>query len=588
MGEIMKYFVSVVIPNTIAYTAIFLFFTGLVWVWYFSLWKKISYITLTRTIVLKIYRTIKKTILFIIRSIYKVLEVYIVSSLKLCLYSFYWIFKPKESFGLIVKDVYDFFKRIFIKKLKEPYKSIQNLWSDILKIFSINKLYIDHPETRIYIRMLSSRCSEDVSMIQYKFALPLWLPFKKVKTDHIEQSIKQAFQRYFTDTRDIKIIYNNNQFTIEGRRGKKQILNQQQIVDIITGGKPMHFTLWVDENNMVIDRSFLWTTKTSNPHWLITWTTWSWKSVCMRLIMNQLIAWLWPKELNLYICDPKGVEFMNFERVPHTKKMVLSDYLWMLDLIIELDDEMEERYKEFRKARVNSIEKYNKHKKEIMPYIVIVIDEIINLVNRMNSEGKDKLKQLRNSIENIAVKWRASWIHLLMWSQKLLADTLTSETKSNMGKIAFQSANNTDSLNAIWLIGAEHLGGKGEWVVVLKDSWENTLLKFQWFFLEDDVEEMFFKKVVDVYSNGWVKEKKEKVITENKDKFDILLNKILSEWCFKTSWHKDIDWFTQKNIRTISKVLQNQWILKKQKDNSLKLSVQEMPKDIKEIIKKSL
>ncbi len=199
------------------------------------------------------------------------------------------------------------------------------------------------------------------------------------------------------------------------------------------------------------------------PHLLIAGATGSGKSVCMNTIITSLILRSKPSEVKLLLIDPKKVEFTPYKEIPHLIAPVISDSTEAskaLNVIVEM---MEERYDLFAKTSVRNIEGYNQkveqypeENNEKMPYIIVIIDELADL---MAVAGKE----VEISIQRITQLARAAGIHLIVATQRPSTDVITGVIKANVpSRIAFSVSSGIDSRTILDSIGAERLLGNGD------------------------------------------------------------------------------------------------------------------------------
>lgn len=197
------------------------------------------------------------------------------------------------------------------------------------------------------------------------------------------------------------------------------------------------------------------------PHLLIAGTTGSGKSVFIHNILFSILFRATPQEVKFIIIDPKRVELIHYEGIPHLLTPVVTDMDKAPSVFRWAVDEVERRYKLFEQARVRNIEGYNeKSGIQVMPYIVIVVDELSDIMVR-DPAGVEK------SIIRIAQLARATGIHLVLAVQRPSADIITGLIKANIPcRAAFQVLSQIDSRVIIDQPGAEKLLGKGDMLFV--------------------------------------------------------------------------------------------------------------------------
>ena len=226
------------------------------------------------------------------------------------------------------------------------------------------------------------------------------------------------------------------------------------------------------------------------PHLLIAGSTGSGKSVCVNTIITSILLKNKPDKVKLIMIDPKMVELSIYDGIPHLLTSVVTDPLKAADVLHKVVLEMENRYREFARARVRNIEGFNKiaaqdpDYKEL-PYIVVIIDELADLM--MVSS-----KEVEESIARIAQKARAAGIHMIIATQRPSVDVITGVIKTNIpSRIAFAVSSSVDSRTILDKSGAETLLGKGDMLYLSADS--SKPLRIQGAFLSDEEVE----KVVD-------------------------------------------------------------------------------------------
>jgi len=193
------------------------------------------------------------------------------------------------------------------------------------------------------------------------------------------------------------------------------------------------------------------------PHLLIAGTTGSGKSVGINAMILSLLYRNSPDELKFLMIDPKMLEFSIFNDIPHLLTPVITEPKKAIMALNSMVKEMERRYKLMAKAKVKNIEGYNSKKPdEKMPYIVIIIDELADL---MMTSGKD----VEYSIARLAQMARASGIHLIVATQRPSVDVVTGLIKANLpSRISFKVGQKIDSKVILDQFGAESLLGRGD------------------------------------------------------------------------------------------------------------------------------
>jgi S-DNA-T family DNA segregation ATPase FtsK/SpoIIIE len=200
------------------------------------------------------------------------------------------------------------------------------------------------------------------------------------------------------------------------------------------------------------------------PHLLVAGQTGSGKSVMINTILTSLLYRNSPSDLKLILVDPKRVELAPYQDIPHLLTPVITEPEKCISALKWATAEMERRYSELADAGKRNIEDYNKIKQEAgMPYIVIVIDELADLM-MMAARDVEAL------IVRIAQKARAVGIHLILATQRPSVDVITGLIKANVpARIAFTVASQVDSRTIIDQIGAEKLLGQGDMLMTTAD-----------------------------------------------------------------------------------------------------------------------
>lgn len=196
------------------------------------------------------------------------------------------------------------------------------------------------------------------------------------------------------------------------------------------------------------------------PHLLIAGTTGSGKSVGINAMLISLLYRNSPKTLRLIMIDPKMLEFSMYNDIPHLLTPVITEPKKAIVALANLVSEMDRRYKIMAQTRTKNIENYNdlmsQNDGDIMPYIVVIIDELADL---MMTSGKD----VEHYIARLAQKARASGIHLIVATQRPSVDVVTGLIKANLpSRVSFRVGSKIDSKVILDQTGAESLLGRGD------------------------------------------------------------------------------------------------------------------------------
>ena len=215
----------------------------------------------------------------------------------------------------------------------------------------------------------------------------------------------------------------------------------------------------------------------SMPHLLIAGTTGSGKSVCINTIILSLLYRHTPDKCKFILIDPKMLELSTYEGIPHLLCPVITEAKKAASVLGWVVKEMESRYRLMTKEGVRNIDGYNAKHKLPMPYIVVVVDEMSDL---MLVAGKE----IENYIQKLSQMARAAGIHIIMATQRPSVDVITGTIKANFPtRISFQVTSKIDSRTILGEQGAEQLLGKGD---MLYMSSANRIVRIHAPFVSDD------------------------------------------------------------------------------------------------------
>ena len=215
----------------------------------------------------------------------------------------------------------------------------------------------------------------------------------------------------------------------------------------------------------------------SMPHLLIAGTTGSGKSVCINTIILSLLYRHTPDKCKFILIDPKMLELSTYEGVPHLLCPVITEAKKAASVLGWVVKEMENRYKLMTREGVRNIDGYNTKHRLPMPYIVVVVDEMSDL---MLVAGKE----IENYIQKLSQMARAAGIHIIMATQRPSVDVITGTIKANFPtRISFQVTSKIDSRTILGEQGAEQLLGKGD---MLYMSSANKIVRIHAPFVSDN------------------------------------------------------------------------------------------------------
>jgi S-DNA-T family DNA segregation ATPase FtsK/SpoIIIE len=304
---------------------------------------------------------------------------------------------------------------------------------------------------------------------QYEVALETGLRLHKVTAlaDDLALNLKVP------SVRIVAPIPGKNTVGIEIPNEHRAVVRLKEV--ILTAGKkvakskiPLFFGKDTEGRPLVYDLAEM-------PHLLIAGRTGTGKSVCMNAIILSILMTRRPDEVKMVMIDPKMLELSEYGRIPHLMHPVVKDMKKAEAILAWAVDKMEERYDLLSRARVRGIGAYNElspdeihsriqpvdeedknHIPDRMPYIVIFVDELNDLLMMMK-------KEVEGHIIRLAQKSRAAGIHLVVATQKPTVDVITGLIKSNLpARICFQVSSRTDSRVVLDEMGADKLLGKGD------------------------------------------------------------------------------------------------------------------------------
>ncbi len=219
------------------------------------------------------------------------------------------------------------------------------------------------------------------------------------------------------------------------------------------------------------------------PHLLVAGATGSGKSVCINCILASILMRAKPDEVKLLLVDPKKVELSMYNGIPHLLAPVVTDPKKASVALAKIVSEMERRYDVFEEKGVKNIGTYNEmvekknaslpdnEKLKKMPYIVVIVDELADLMLVASKEVED-------SIMRITQMARAAGIHLIIATQRPSTDVITGVIKANIpSRISFAVSSGIDSRTILDMVGAEKLLGRGD--MLFLPSGENTPIRIQ-------------------------------------------------------------------------------------------------------------
>lgn len=297
------------------------------------------------------------------------------------------------------------------------------------------------------------------AVTRYELHMPVGIPVRKIHQHASDIALALAAPGEIRIETPIKgksavgiEVPNNKVDTV----GLKDIIASEEFQN---SKKPIPFALGKD-----VDGGIYCCDMASMPHLLVAGSTGSGKSVCLNSLLLSFIFRTSPEDLRLLLVDPKRVEFAIFNGLPHLlmpkaiteAKKALNAFDWLIN-------EMERRYMLFQETYVKNIKEYNAQPEVVerrvpkLPYIVLVVDELADLVVTTNK------KELEEKIIRLTQKARAAGIHLILATQRPSVDIITGSIKINLpSRIAFAVSSFVDSKTILDQAGAEKLLGRGD------------------------------------------------------------------------------------------------------------------------------
>jgi S-DNA-T family DNA segregation ATPase FtsK/SpoIIIE len=238
-------------------------------------------------------------------------------------------------------------------------------------------------------------------------------------------------------------------------------------------------SVWLGKD---ISGASVWADLARMPHILIAGTTGSGKSGCINAILSSILLRATPDEARLILIDPKRIELNHYESIPHLLTPVVSSPKEASAVLLNCVTEMERRYERLSQVRARNLPEANrafrKRGEEELPYLLVVIDELADLMMVSPQEVED-------SIIRLAQKSRAVGIHLVLATQRPSVDVITGMIKANVpSRIAFAVSSQTDSRVILDQNGAESLLGQGD--MLFKPLGTSRLQRVQGAFITED------------------------------------------------------------------------------------------------------
>lgn len=365
-----------------------------------------------------------------------------------------------------------------------------NLLSDIKQIDQSDELHLIKENSKILQKTLSSfgvkaeikHVSLGPSVTKYELHPDIGVKVSKIVNLSDDLALALA-------AKDIRIEAPIPGKSLIGIEVPNKNISTVSFKDVITNmkhsGNVLEFPLGRNVTGDVITCNL-----TKMPHLLIAGSTGSGKSVAINSIITSILMKAKPNQVKFVLIDPKKVELSIYNDIPHLLAPVVSDPRKAAKTLSKVVKEMENRYELFTNYGVRNIDGYNKQNEdEKLPYVVVIVDELADLMMTVSSEVED-------SIIRIAQMGRAAGIHMILATQRPSVDVITGLIKANVpSRIAFAVSSGIDSRTILDNNGAEKLLGKGD--MLYQPIGQNKPTRIQGDFIPDvDV-----KNIVDFITN---------------------------------------------------------------------------------------
>lgn len=438
-------------------------------------------------------------------------------------------------------------------KKEESVKAIENKqidytkWKfpslDLLNNFSTDINYdindIKHKELEIQDKLLQFKIDVDMmwfkvgpTVIQYRLKPKDWVKLQRI--ENLKKDLTLALH-----AKSIRIqapIPWQGVVWIEVPNPDRQTIWLKEIIDskdFNSSKNLLPISIWKDVNWDIV----VWDL-TKMPHLLVAWQTASWKSIWMNSFLISMLYKFTPSELKFIMIDPKMVELSVYNWIPHLLTPVVTNPDKATNALKWAVAEMLRRYDLAKKVNARNLQEYNKKvtKEEKLPFIVIVIDELADLMMSWNK------KEVEWSIARIAQMARAVWMHLIVATQRPSVDVITWLIKANIpSRIAFTVASQIDSRTVIDKAWAEDLLWR--WDMLYYPTWSMAPERVQWVLIDTSEVEAIVNHIK---------------LTVDPNMIDNLYDDSIVNWRSKTEWSilENYQWDQEEDPEIIEKAIQ--------------------------------
>ena len=397
---------------------------------------------------------------------------------------------------------------------------------------------IKHKELEIQEKLLQFRIDVEMkwftvwpTVIQYRLKPKEWVKLQKI--ENLKKDLTLALH-----AKSIRIqapIPWQWVVWIEVPNPDRQIVWLKEIIDsreFNSKKNLLPISLWKDVNWDIV----VWDL-TKMPHLLVAWQTASWKSIWMNSFLISMLYKFSPSELKFIMIDPKMVELSVYNWIPHLLTPVVTNPDKATNALKWAVAEMLRRYDLAKKVNARNLQEYNAKvsKNEKLPFIVIVIDELADLMMSWNK------KEVEGSIARIAQMARAVWMHLIVATQRPSVDVITWLIKANIpSRIAFTVASQIDSRTVIDKAWAEDLLWR--WDMLYYPTWSMAPERVQWVLVETHEVEQVVNHIK---------------MTVDPDMIDNLYDDSIVNWKSKTEWSilENYKWDQEEDPEIIEKAI---------------------------------